>query len=167
MDSKLTPLGIKHSHIIARKLKNKKIDLAYRSRLTRSAHTLEIVLKNHPECKSIIIDNRIIERSYGKLQRKFHKTIIQNFGRKQFYIWHRSYDTPPPEGESIKNVEKRVYSFIIDLIKVIRQKKVNVAVSAHGNSMRPFRRYFEKFTIEQMMELENPFDKYFDYIIEV
>jgi len=36
----------------------------------------------------------------------------------------------------------------------------------HGNSMRPFRRYFEKLTVEQMMKLENPYDQYFDYVVE-
>lgn len=48
----------------------------------------------------------------------------------------------------------------------MKKERVNVVISAHGNSMRPFRRYFENLNIEQMMELENPYDKYFDYIVE-
>jgi 2,3-bisphosphoglycerate-dependent phosphoglycerate mutase len=92
-------------------------------------------------------------------------SIIKKFGRKQFDIWHRSYDTPPPGGESIKMVETRVQSFIADLIPLMRRKRVNVAISAHGNSMRPIRRYFEDLTIKQMMNLEIPFDEYFKYII--
>ena len=62
-------------------------------------------------------------------------------------------------------VEKRVNSFIKELIKKIKKDKVNVAISAHGNSMRPFRKYFEKLTIKQMMKLENPWDDYFEYSI--
>ncbi len=62
-------------------------------------------------------------------------------------------------------VEKRVHSFIADLIPLMRRKRVNVAISAHGNSMRPFRRYFEDLTIEQMMKLEMPFDEYFEFIV--
>ncbi|MGD8544170.1 MAG: histidine phosphatase family protein, partial [Candidatus Bathyarchaeota archaeon] len=73
---------------------------------------------------------------------------------------------PPPGGESIKMVEKRVLSFIKDLIVLMKKERVNVVISAHGNSMRPFRRYFENLTIEQMMKLENPYDNYFDYIVE-
>ena len=49
---------------------------------------------------------------------------------------------------------------------LIEKEKVNVIISAHGNSMRPFRRHFEDLTIDQMMKLENPHDKYFDYIVE-
>ncbi len=166
-DSKLAPEGIKSANKLADKMKHLKIDVAYCSHLSRSKQTLKIVLKYHPECKKIIVDDRIIERSYGKLQGKYHKTIIEKYGKEQFDIWHRSYDVPPPGGESIKMVEKRVLSFIKDLLKMMRKEKVNVAVSAHGNSMRPFRRYFEKLSIEEMMKLENPYDDYFDYVVEV
>ena len=107
----------------------------------------------------------MIERSYGELERKYHKTITQKFGKKQFDLWHRSYDIPPPAGESIKMVEERVLSFIKDLKILMKTEKTNVAISAHGNSMRPFRRYFENLTINQMMKLENPYDKYFEYTI--
>jgi len=166
-DSKLTKLGKKQANIVAKKLKNKKFQVAFQTRLSRSKDTLKPVLKYHKECKKIITDDRMIERNYGKLQGFYHKTIIEKYGKKQFDIWHRSYNTPPPKGESIKMVEKRVNKFIKDLIKFMKKNKVSVAISAHGNSMRPFRRYFEKLTIKQMMKLENPYDRYFDYVIEI
>jgi len=166
-NSKLTKNGLKSVKIIAKKLKNKKIDVAFQTRLSRSKDTLKEVLKYHPECKKIITDDRIIERCYGKLQGKYHKTVIKKFEKKQFDIWHRSYNTPPPEGESIKVVEKRVLSFIKYLLKYMKKNKVNVAISAHGNSMRPFRRYFEKWGIKHMMEMEMPYDNVFEYTIKV
>jgi len=166
-DSKLTPRGIQDAKKIANRLKNKKFEAAFQTRLSRSKDTLKYVLKNHPECKKIITDDRMIERSYGNLQGNSHKTIIKKFGKKQFDIWHRSYNTPSPKGESIKMVEKRVNLFIKDLIKFMKKNKVNVAISAHGNSMRPFRKYFEELTIKQMMQLENPYDNYFEYKIKV
>ena len=49
----------------------------------------------------------------------------------------------------------------------MKKEKINVAISAHGNSMRPFRAYFEKLSRNQMMELENPWDDYFVYKVEV
>jgi len=164
-NSRLTPAGIEHSKIIAEKLREMTFEIAFKSSLSRSSDSLKSVLKYHPECKEIIIDDRIIERSYGDLAGKYHKTIINRYGRKQYDIWHRSYDTPPPGGESIQMVEKRVLFFIADLIPLMRRKRVNVAISAHGNSMRPIRRYFEDLTIEQMMKLEIPFDEYFEYIV--
>ncbi len=166
-DSKLTEVGYKNAKKVAQKLKNKKFGVAIHTRLSRSKNTLKEVLKYHPECKIIIEDDRMIERSYGRLQGKKHTTIIRKYGQKQFDIWHRSYDAPPPGGESIKMVEKRVKAFINDLLKMMKRDKVNVAISAHGNSMRPFRKYFEKLSLKQMMELENPWDDYFEYTINV
>jgi len=166
-DSKLTPRGIRDAKKIAKKLKNKKFQVAYMTRLSRSRDTLKYILRYHPECKKIIVDDRMIERSYGKLQGLNHADIIKKVGEKQYKLWHRGYNNPPPGGESIKMVEKRVRSFTRDLLKKMRKEKVNVAISAHGNSMRPFRRHFEKLTTKQMMKLENPWDDYFVYTINV
>ncbi len=165
-DSKLTKRGRKDAEKVAQKLKNKRIDVAFHSHLSRSKETLDIVLNYHPECQNVFEDDRIIERSYGYLQGMTHAFFIKNYGKVLYDTYHRSYDFPPPGGESIKDVEGRVKSFIKDLIKFMKRHKVNVAISAHGNSMRPFRRYFEHLTIDEMMELENPWDDYFDYVVE-
>lgn len=165
VNSKLTIKGIEQSNSVAEQLKAKKFQVAFMTSLSRSSQSLRLVLKYHPECERVIVDDRLIERSYGDLERKHHKTIIKKYGKRQFDLWHRSYDIPPPGGESIKTVEMRVLSFINDLLVLIENEKVNVAISAHNNSMRPLRRYFENLTIEQMMLLENPYDKYFDYVV--
>lgn len=166
-DSKLTEEGRRNARKVAQKLKSKKIDAAFQTRLSRSRETMKEVLKYHPECRKVIVDDRMIERSYGKFQGKKHSTIIKQYGQKQFDVWHRSYTVAPPGGESIQMVEKRVKSFIQDLLRKMKKEKVNVAISAHGNSMRPFRRYFEKLSIAHMMKLENPWDDYFEYEVEV
>ena len=44
-DSQLTPLGVKQARMIAKKLKNKEIDLAYQTRLSRSKDTLKEIYK--------------------------------------------------------------------------------------------------------------------------
>ncbi len=193
-DSKLTPKGIQDAKKVAQKLKKAEINVAFRSHLSRSKDTLKEVLKFHPECKEIIEDDRIIERCYGKLQGKSHKGFVEREGKEDYLTllhWHkidhlhgkekkdfikemgeaelkivrRSYDVPPPGGESVKMVEKRVNSFIKYLLKKMKKEKINVAISAHGNSMRPFRKYFENLSKEQMMHLENPWDDYFEYTI--
>jgi 2,3-bisphosphoglycerate-dependent phosphoglycerate mutase len=166
-DSKLTSLGIKQARVIAKKLKNKKIDAAYTSDLSRCRKTLKEVLKYHKECKKTIVDKRLRERSYGKLQGMSHKKFIEKNGTEKFNIYHRSYDVAPPGGESMKMVEKRVLAFIRDLLEFVRKNKVDVAISASGNSMRPFRRYFEKASINEMMKWEMPWDDYFEYSVRV
>jgi 2,3-bisphosphoglycerate-dependent phosphoglycerate mutase len=166
IDSKLDSKGIEDAKKIAKKLKNKKFQIAFKTSLSRTGATLEEVLKYHPECRRVITDDRMIEKSYGVLEGKFHKTVIAKYGNKQFDIWHRSYSVSPPGGESLKMVEKRVLSFTKDLIGMAKDERTNVAISAHGNSMRPFRRFFEHLTVREMIELENPHDDYFDYAVK-
>lgn len=163
LDSKLTPLGIKQARIVAKKLKNKKIQIAFQTKLSRSKDSLKKVLKYHPECKRIITDNRIIERNYGKLNGVSHKEFIGKVGKQEYDLIHRGYDIPPPGGESFKDVEKRVGSFIRYLKKFIRKEKVNVVISAHGNSIRLFRKILEKKSKEECVKWFIPYTKVFVY----
>lgn len=166
-DSLLTKKGIQDAKTVAEKLQKKRIDVAFQTHLSRSKDSLKEVLTFHPECRFIITDDRMIERDYGKLNGRTHESIVKEFGEKQFNEWHRSYKNGPPGGESIQVVEKRVNEFIRDLVAFIKKARVHVVISAHNNSMRPFRRYFEKLSVKQMMKLENPWDDYFDYTIDV
>jgi len=163
LDSRLTPVGIRQAKKIAWKLRGKKFEVAFRTSLSRSRDTLREVLKYHPECKRIFVDDRMIERSYGKLQGTSHRAYERTHSAEELRKIRRGYDYPPPGGESIRMVERRVLPFIRDLIAYMKKNRVNAAISAHGNSMRPFRRHFERLTIGQMMKLENPWDDYFEY----
>lgn len=167
IDSRLTPFGKEQAKKVARKLQGKKIDVAFQTSLSRSRDTLREVLKSHPECKRVFTDDRMAERCYGKLQGTSHDRFKRTHTDEELHLIRRSYDRPPPGGESIRMVEARVLPFLRDLIAYMRKNRVNVAISAHGNSMRPFRRYFERLTIRQMMELENPWDGYFEYRIKI
>ena len=167
-DSVLTPQGFKDAGTVGRKLKSKDFQVAFCSDLTRSRQTLREVLKYHQGQRiKTIVDKRLRERHYGALCGLGHETIIKKYGEEKFRLWHRSYAVAPPGGESIKMVQKRVDPFIKDLVAMMRREKVSVAISAHGNSMRPFRKRFEHLSVKQMMKLENPWDDYFEYTIEV
>lgn len=163
----LTKKGIQHAKIIAKKLKNKNFQIAFQTRLSRSQDTLNYVLKYHPECSIIKKDDRIIERNYGKLNSTKHSDYIKKHGIKQFNTIHRSFNIPPPKGESFADVESRVKSFIQDLIKLIKKKKVNVAISAHGNSIRLFRKIWEKASIKATCSWHIPYDKVFTYKVNL
>jgi len=165
IDSKLTKLGKRQSIEIAKKLKSKKIQVAIHTSLSRSKDTLAPVLKNHPECKFIIEDDRMIERSYGKLQGIRHKIFIEEYGKSSFDLVHRDYNTRPIGGESFSDVEKRVKSFIEDLNNFIKKNKVNVAISAHGNSIRLFRKIIEKASVKETQSWSIPYDKVYTYNI--
>src|SRR3989338_4264806 len=191
-DPKLTRLGRNQAKIIAQRLKNKKFQVAIETHLSRSKDTLKEVLKFHPECKVVITDDRMIERSYGILEGKSHDEFIDKigrqiydlkvlgdaienldsakrrkierfFGEKEYDAIHRGYKVSVPRGESFADVEKRVKSFIKDLIKFMNGNNVSVAISAHGNSIRLFRKIMERASVDEMSKWFIPYDKVFVY----
>lgn len=165
-DAKLTKTGKEDAKIVSIRLKNKKFQVAIHTKLSRSKDTLKEVLKNHPECKKIIEDNRIVERNYGSLNGKTHLQVVKKFSPEKYDDWHRSWDKNPPKGEAFKDVEKRVKPFLKDLFKMMKKEKVNVAISAHGNSIRLMRKILEKLSIKETCELYIPYDKVFEYNVK-
>lgn len=152
MNSHLNENGVKHAKIMAEKLKSVHLDLAIHTSLSRTKETLKYILTDHPGIK-VEIDDRIIERDYGELSGK-SKDKFKIDHPDLFPIYHRSYDVPPPGGESIKQVEARVIPFLQQLIKRMQTEKIDVLIVCHANSIRPMIRFFEKLTPKQMMELE-------------
>ncbi|MEM4330780.1 MAG: histidine phosphatase family protein [Candidatus Pacearchaeota archaeon] len=167
IDSKLTKTGIEDAKIVAERLKNKKFHIAFHTSLSRSIDTLKEVLIYHPECKKVICDDRMIERDYGILSGKTHYEVVREYGIKKYDSWHRGWSTRPPQGESFKDVEKRVKSFIEDLKRIILKEKANVAISAHGNSIRLFRKIMENLSIKETCSIYIPYDKVYEYIIKI
>jgi 2,3-bisphosphoglycerate-dependent phosphoglycerate mutase len=164
-DSLLTPRGLLQARQIAGQIADGKIDYAFTSHLKRARRTLEIVLENHPKVP-LFIDDRIMERCYGLLQGKSKEKLSKE--RPQWYAQvHRGYDFPPPEGESLKMVEKRVLSFLLQLKDWLQLHPGNVAISCHGNSLRPIRKTFEHLSLKQMLQLENPQDRVITYSLTI
>ena len=164
-NSKITKKGKEDANIVAQRLKKKKFQVAIHTRLSRSKDTLNIVMKNHPECVLVMQDDRMIERNYGRLNRLMHWGVVKKFGAKKYDLWHRSWETRPPRGESFADVEVRVRSFIKDLKKFIKKNNVNVAISAHGNSIRLFRKVMEKAPRKEAISWFIPYDGVLEYTI--
>lgn len=163
LDSKLTPRGIEQAQFLAKLLESKKINLAYQTRLSRSQDTLKHVLEYHPECQQILTDDRLIERSYGILSGHSHQETIQKFGQKQFDLWHRGWQDKVLEGESLEEVERRVADFISDLKSQNHPQNFGIAISAHGNSIRVFRKIMEKTSLAEACSWTISYDTYFQY----
>ena len=85
--------------------------------------------------------------------------------REKFDLIHRGFFEISPAGESFAMVEKRVQSFIDDLIPLVKNEKVNVAISAHGNSIRLFRKIMENASVEETCTWTIPYDDYYEYEI--
>lgn len=164
-DVDLTPEGEEEARKIGQELKNIIPTIAYHSGQLRSKKTLDLVLGDKKNGLKIVEDPRIRERDYGNLTGKNKDEIAKQFPDK-YPLWHRSYDVAPPNGESIKDVEKRVMEFINDLVSTIKKDDV-IFISTHGNSLRPFRKYFEGLTNEEMSSFEHTPGKIYCYYIEV
>ncbi len=166
-DPPLTPKGIKQAKTVARKLKKARFNIAIYTHLKRSKQTLSEVLKFHPECTKVIEDDRMIERDYGTLNGMSHEDFVKKAGEKEYNLIHRGYSVRPPKGESFADVESRVNSFIKHLKKLMKKEQTNVAISAHGNSMRLFRKILEHASKEKACSWTIPYDHVYKYKIRV
>jgi len=165
IDADLTESGIEEAKKIGEKLKNERVTRAYCSDQIRSKHTLELVLNGYHKDVPVFEDPRIKERDYGDLTGK-NKDEVEKENPGQYKLWHRSYDVPPPNGESIKDVEKRVMKFLNELIPTIKKDDV-IFISAHGNSLRPIRKHFEGLSNEEMSTFEHERGHIYCYNVKV
>ncbi|MBD3366205.1 hypothetical protein GF360_02550 [candidate division WWE3 bacterium] len=164
----ITERGEEQAEVLAEKLKDKKIDKLISSPQKRALQTMKIAMSKNESAKNLKIekDERIKERSYGDLQGQskleWHKKDPEFLHRIR-----RTYHGQPPHGESIGMVYKRVSAFAEDLVKEMKEKQINVAVSCHGNSIRCFRKYFEELSDEETATIETQLGQdYAAYVIE-
>ena len=162
-DAKLTEKGIQQALDLAEILKDKKIDYLISSDQLRAIDTLKHAVSLNEGAKNLEIhtDKRIRERSYGDLQGTSKlELFLQDENLCNEY--RRSYTKRANNGESLEDVVFRVKDFIEELIPMMRENNLNVAVSCHGNSIRGFRKYFENLTPEDVTKIETPLGS--DYI---
>lgn len=158
-DPELTEQGIREAHIAGQLLASQKyrFDLAFTSALRRAQHTLEIILEElgQPDVETVK-DARLNERDYGELAGLNKDDARRRWGEEKVLLWRRSYDIPPPGGESLKDTAARVLPFYKAQIWPAVRAGRNVIVAAHGNSLRALIMYIEELTAKQIVERELP-----------
>ena len=161
-ETQLTELGKRQAKKLGEELKKMDIDLFITSPQKRCLQTVKLAAKHFP---NVLIKKEpmLVERDYGELTGKSKLRLMKKDFVKAV-LYRRSYDFPPPKGESMKEVkEKRVYPFIDWLTKKMKKERINVAVCATGNTVRFFRMYFEKLGIEEAITVEIPYGDYASY----
>jgi 2,3-bisphosphoglycerate-dependent phosphoglycerate mutase len=159
----LTQLGVEQALDLAKKIKDKKIDYLYSSTQTRAIETMKFAISLNEAAKNLEIhqDSRLRERSYGELEGTSKlKLFLENEALCNEY--RRSYIKRANHGENLDDVCIRVSEFLKEILPEIKEKKINVAISCHGNSIRGFRKYFEKLSPEELVKIETPLGS--DYI---
>jgi len=164
-DVPLTEKGINEANNAGHLLKkhNIKIDKVFSSILERANRTAEIAIKAseienlHKDGKLIYEkDQKLNERDYGDLVGLNKAETADKFGKEQVHIWRRSYDTPPPNGESLKDVVDRVSPYFTETIEPHILNKKNVLIAAHGNSLRAIMIKVGMYKPEEISLIELP-----------
>ena len=153
VDVPLTDQGREEARRAGVKLSSTKIDVAYSSVLKRAETTLSIILTTMGVDVPIIRDAALNERHYGDLQGLNKKATAERYGEEQVHIWRRSYDIPPPNGESLELTAKRTLPFFDRCILGDIKQGKNVLVVAHGNSNRSIVMELDKLTKEEVLAL--------------
>ncbi len=164
-DVPLTEKGINEANNAGYLLKkhNINIDKVFSSVLERANKTAEIAIKAS-EIENLYKDGKLIyekdqklnERDYGDLVGLNKAETADKFGKEQVHIWRRSYDTPPPNGESLKDVVDRVSPYFTEIIQPHILNKKNVLIAAHGNSLRAIMIKVGMYKPEEISSIELP-----------
>ncbi len=135
-----------------------RIDVVHTSDLMRAQRTAAIVMKHNRASSDTPThqDYRLNERHYGALQGLDKDETRAKYGAEQVHIWRRSYDVPPPEGESLAMCAERTLPYLKEEIMPDLEAGKNVLVAAHGNSLRSIVMDIEGLSKEEVLSLEIP-----------
>ncbi len=166
-DPGLTSKGIEEAKSAGKIIYNLKInfDLVFTSALIRAQNTAEIILKEINQSLTTIKDQALNERNYGDLAGLNKNDARKRWGDEQVHIWRRSYDIPPPGGESLKDTGERVLPFFMKEILPHVCEGKNVLVAAHGNSLRSLIKFLDNISDEDIVKLEIPTGAPIHYVI--
>ena len=156
-DPLLTEQGVAEARRAGRDLKSRgyEVSACFTSALKRAHQTLDLILEEMGIVNITIIRNIALnERDYGDLSGLNKDEARIKWGDEQVHIWRRSYDVPPPGGESLKMTAERVLPYYEREIAPRVLKGGTFLVAAHGNSLRSLVMRLDRLTEKQVVELE-------------
>ncbi|PAN24896.1 hypothetical protein PAHAL_4G260100 [Panicum hallii] len=182
VDVPLTPKGVEEAIEAGKRICNIPIDVIYTSSLIRAQMTAMLAMMQHRRKKiPIIMHNeneqahrwsqiyseetnkqsipvitawQLNERMYGELQGLNKQETADRFGQEQVHEWRRSYDIPPPNGESLEMCAERAVAYFKEQIVPQLVAGKHVMVAAHGNSLRSIIMHLDKLTSQEVISLE-------------
>ena len=156
-DPELTTLGVEEARNAGRWLKEQGygFDVAFTSNLKRAQRTCALILEEMGlEGVETIRNEALNERDYGDLSGLNKDDARERWGDAQVHQWRRSYDVPPPGGESLKDTAARVLPYYIQFILPRVMAGERVLVAAHGNSLRALVMVLDGMTTKTIASLE-------------
>ncbi|MGB3387802.1 MAG: 2,3-bisphosphoglycerate-dependent phosphoglycerate mutase [Pseudaminobacter sp.] len=156
-DPGLTEQGVAEAKAAGERLaaRGLKFDIAFTSALTRAQKTCQYILDTTGQSDLQTIRNAALnERDYGDLNGLNKDDARAKWGKEQVHVWRRSYDTPPPGGESLKDTGARVWPYYLHDMQPHVLRGGTVLVAAHGNSLRALIMALEGISGEEIIQLE-------------
>ncbi|MDO8837535.1 MAG: 2,3-bisphosphoglycerate-dependent phosphoglycerate mutase [Parvibaculum sp.] len=155
-DPGLTEQGVAEAREAGQAMKTRGLvfDVAFTSALSRAQETNRLMLEELGQADiEIVRDQALNERDYGDLSGLNKDDAREKWGEEQVHIWRRSYDVPPPGGESLKMTAERVLPYYEREIlpRVLNGERVLVA--AHGNSLRALVMLLDKLSQDEVLAL--------------
>jgi len=153
----LTDKGIGEARAAGQKIKTAgmKPDVFFTSALRRAQHSLDLMLEELGIVNLVITrDQALNERDYGDLAGLNKDDARAKWGEEQVLIWRRSYDVPPPGGESLKDTAARTLPYYDKHILPQVEAGHTVLVAAHGNSLRSIVMAIEQLTPDEILKRE-------------
>jgi len=153
----LTEKGVGEARATGQKLKAAGYvpDAYFTSALRRAQHTLDLILEEMGITEVTITRSKLLnERDYGDLSGLNKDDARAKWGEEQVLIWRRSFDVPPPGGESLKDTAARTLPYYDAEIVPALKAGQTVLVAAHGNSLRSIVMSIEGLTPEQILKRE-------------
>ena len=158
-DPDLTSVGTKEATNAGSLIKQRDLQFSmmFTSALKRAQITGQIILDILEQTDIKVVKNQALnERNYGDLSGLNKNDARKEWGEEQVHIWRRSYDVPPPGGESLEDTSERVLPYFNSSIlpKIIQGE--NILVAAHGNSLRSLVMQLDNMSKEEVVALEIP-----------
>lgn len=155
-DPDLTELGVNEAKRAGQLLnaRSLKFDIAFTSALSRAQRTCQMILDGVGQSTlETIRDQALNERDYGELSGLNKDDARARWGEEQVHVWRRSYDVPPPGGESLKDTGARVWPYYLQEILPRAMRGQTVLVAAHGNSLRSLVMVLDRLSKEEITQL--------------
>ncbi|XP_052160250.1 2,3-bisphosphoglycerate-dependent phosphoglycerate mutase 1-like [Oryza glaberrima] len=182
VDVPLTPKGVEEAIEAGKRICSIPIDVIFTSSLIRAQMTAMLAMMQHRRKKvPIIVHNeseqahlwsqvyseetrkqsipvitawQLNERMYGELQGLNKQETADRFGNEQVHKWRRSYDIPPPNGESLEMCAERAVAYFKEHVVPQLTAGKHVMIAAHGNSLRSIIMQLDKLTSQEVISLE-------------
>lgn len=166
IDISLSDKGKQEAQNAATIIKDIPFDIIFTSSLKRAKETFEQMCKIITAPSSIITSKELDERDYGDLTGQNKEEVKKRIGKEQYLKWRRSFSTPPPKGESLEDVYKRVVPYYKQEILPLVEQGKNVLIVAHGNSLRALIKFIEHISDSDIPKLEIPTGGVFVYNLD-